>query len=209
MTRIICFGDSITASKGLPEGRRWSALLQKRLDEIAPDQYAVHNAGVGGDTTHLGLLRYEADVQPHLPGIVLLEFGFNDGSVPEGRHLARVSIPSFRENIAEIVRLVREKGGKAVLIANHPIRDDSPADQGNGRSYTENFRIYQPVIRELAKELDLPLIDLEKEMLDAEVDLGELLAPHDGLHLSLSGQQIYADFIFTRLKSLIRSGILS
>lgn len=200
MTPLICFGDSITAGRPFREGRRWTALLQSALDRLAPDRFAVHNRGVGGHHTADGLARYDGDVLPHLPGVVLIEFGFNDASVVNNRHVARVPLPAFKENLREIIRLVRHSGGTPILIANHPISPTSTVLQGNGAMYIDNFAPYQPAIREIATATQTPCIDLEAAL--AATPACELLS-EDGLHLSEAGNRHYAAAVLEGLKPLL------
>jgi len=199
---MVCFGDSITHGKSQPEGRRWTALLAAELDQHFPGRFEVHNRGVGGNTTAQGLDRFAADVSPHLPAVVLIEFGFNDASVPVGLRTNRVGLPEFQRNLLEIVRLVRAGRGHPVLLANHPI----PAvrgvgEQGNGRDYAANFRPYQPAIRAVAAKSKTPLIDLEASMRAARVSPKDLLT-EDNLHLSGPGNAIYARHVWDGLEKL-------
>ncbi len=202
--RLVCFGDSITAGRGFPDTQRWTSLLQYDLDALWPDRYAVYQRGVGGNTTLDGLVRFDADVLPLLPAVVLIEFGFNDASVPPGREIARCVLPAFRLHLAEIIRQVREHGGTPILIVNHPIQEKRESQQGNGCSYVRNFAPYQPAIRECAAACAVPLIDLEERMHAGGVRNEELLS-EDGLHLSLGGNRIYADYLFAGLKPILES----
>ncbi|MBE2205646.1 MAG: hypothetical protein IAE94_15035 [Chthoniobacterales bacterium] len=202
MKRIVCFGDSITAASGAHEGGRWTGRLQRQLDDRMGDGWQVYNRGIGGNTTWQALDRFDTDVKPLLPAYVLIEYGFNDGSVPEGRRIPRCGLPAFRENLAEIVRMVRAGKGRPILVVNHPITD-TKTGQGNGRTYLRNFSPYQPAIRDVAKTTKTPAIDLERDMTKAKVNLKYLLA-EDGLHLSPLGQGIYADFIFSGLCRIIQ-----
>ncbi|HWL51818.1 MAG TPA: GDSL-type esterase/lipase family protein [Chthoniobacteraceae bacterium] len=202
--RLVCFGDSITAGKSFPDTQRWTSLLQCDLDTLWPGRYAVYQRGIGGNTTYDGLMRFATDVAPFLPAVVLIEFGFNDASVPVPLQINRCVLPAFRLHLAEIVRLVRAGGGEPILIANHPIHERAVPNQGGGCRYIDNFAPYQPAIRECAATCGVPLIDLEKQMRAGGVDLGELLAD-DGLHLALTGNRIYADFLFTALQPILES----
>ncbi|HRJ71615.1 MAG TPA: GDSL-type esterase/lipase family protein [Terrimicrobiaceae bacterium] len=203
--RLICFGDSITHGKSEPEGFRWTAQLARELERRFPGRFEVYNRGVGGNTSAQAIERFGADVAPHLPGIVLIEFGFNDASVPPGVATNRVGLPEFQRNLREIVRLVRAGGGRPVLLVNHPIpRLRGPGTQGNGKDYAINFRPYQPAIRDVAAKTKAPVIDLESAMRRARVPLPDLLGA-DNLHLSRSGQTIYGRHV---LDGLLRLGLL-
>lgn len=199
---IVCFGDSITSGKSQPEGRRWTALLASELDRNFPKRFEVFNRGVGGSTTAQGLERFAGEVGPHLPGLVLIEFGFNDASVPVGLRTNRVGLPEFQRNLLEMIRLVRAEKGKPILMANHPIPVvRTIGEQGNGKNYATNFLPYQPAIRAVAAKSRTPLIDLEVSMRAARVSLKELLS-EDNLHLSRPGNALYAQHVWEGLEKL-------
>ncbi len=200
--RLICFGDSITHGKSEPEGHRWTARVALELERRFPGRFEVYNRGVGGNTTAQGLERFGADVAPHLPGIVLIEFGFNDASVPPGLATNRVGLQEFQRNLQELVRLVRVGGGQPVLLVNHPIpRTRGTGVQGNGKDYAFNFRPYQPAIRAAAAKTKALVIDLESAMRKARVPLPDLLGA-DNLHLSRGGQAIYGRHVLEGLEAL-------
>ncbi len=83
MLNIICFGDSITEGGDFEKPKRWTSLLQARLDENYPKGYRVINRGIGGNTSAQGFDRFCDDVLPYLPGLLLVEFGFNDANVKD------------------------------------------------------------------------------------------------------------------------------
>ena len=75
-TRILAFGDSLTAGYGVAPSDAFPVKLAARL---AADGYAVDvaNGGVSGDTTAGGLARLDWALGSR-PDIVLLELGAND-----------------------------------------------------------------------------------------------------------------------------------
>lgn len=202
MNNILCFGDSITFSKAAPEGRRWTAIVQSTLDQVAPGQYDVYNRGIGGNTTFDGLHRFDVDIQPLLPATVLLEFGFNDAVLLPGRLKERNSPVVFRENLTEIIALVRKGGGRPVLLTNHPIAKAFQATTHDAASYKANAPFYNQMIRDMATAHTVPLIDLETTMTQAAVAEEDLLS-EDGLHLSVKGNATYARFVLSGLKPLL------
>ena len=64
MLNIICFGDSITEGGDFDKPKRWTSLLQARLDENFPGDYRVINKGIDGNTSAQGLDRFCDDVLP-------------------------------------------------------------------------------------------------------------------------------------------------
>ena len=83
---ILCFGDSLTAGKDLPnpEQQSYPALLEKRLKE-AGYSVRVTNAGQSGDTTFEALARLDFSLEDR-PDIVVVCLGSND--VFQGKNLA-------------------------------------------------------------------------------------------------------------------------
>ncbi len=200
MKNIVCLGDSITAGASCFEGRRWTAVLQGFLDADFPDRFAVYNRGIGGNTSGQGIDRFALDVKAVAPDFVLIEFGFNDASVPSDRGIHRVSPIAFRENLTELVRLTRACKARPILVVNHPIIRKTASDQGNKKSYYSNFAPYQGFIREVSQKTRAPAIDLEKLM--RGIPQRKFLS-EDGLHLTIEGNRIYAEFLYKGLKPLL------
>ena len=84
---IAVLGDSIAYGWGVLRSQSYPSLLQRWLDrDMAPsERWRVINAGVPGDTALMGCFRYEQDVAPFRPQIVLLHFGLNDGALRRTR----------------------------------------------------------------------------------------------------------------------------
>src|ERR1700755_3287060 len=72
-TRILAFGDSLTAGLGVAADQSFPAQLAARLKADCYD-VIVDNGGVSGDTTADGLARFDWTMSGH-PDVVLLEFG--------------------------------------------------------------------------------------------------------------------------------------
>lgn len=196
---IICFGDSITEGAEFPQELRWTTLLQGLLNQSEPDLFTVHNRGIGGNTTAQGLDRFASDVLPLLPGLVLVQFGFNDANIPDWSGISRVSVQEFERNLTEFHQVITDKNGTCVFVINHTI-GAVPGKQGNGKTYNENFLPYNDLIRSLSSELKTPCIDLPLLMRQREIDL-DLFLSLDLLHLSVEANEIYADMIYEILKS--------
>lgn len=199
-TNIIAFGDSITQAADQPDGDKWTGVLQRLLDERAPGAYKVFNCGVGGETSAQGLDRIFAQVTPRLPGVVLVEFGFNDAVIPAGMLIPKLTVDEFTVKMREIVRIVAAHGGRAVLVINHTQHD--VLQQGNGERYEDTYARYEAAIRALIVELGVPGIDLPRLMADRGVDLSTFLTA-DGIHLTAEGNRIYAEMILDGLAAEI------
>ncbi|MDA1192318.1 MAG: SGNH/GDSL hydrolase family protein [Candidatus Poribacteria bacterium] len=188
---IVAFGDSITHAADKADNQKWTHLLEQRLEK---DGHAcsVVNSGIGGHTTAQGLSRIDADVFAHHPNVVVIEFGFNDCNIVEGGN-PRTKLDTFRENQIRIGESVREKtGAKIAYIANHPTLIFDV--RANGHSYEWNSRRYNVVTREIAAQLDAPLLDLHALYGRNGVPLGSLLS-QDKIHLSQAGEVEYAQLV--------------
>ncbi|MFQ5936365.1 MAG: SGNH/GDSL hydrolase family protein [Acidiferrobacterales bacterium] len=198
---IICFGDSITEAAQFVPSRRWPSTLQAKLDAWRPACYQVHNRGVGGDTTARAFDRIEADVFPLLPGLLLVQFGFNDGNVRDWATVPRVGLKEFEKNLIEFHRIAHEREGRCAFIVNHTIGTIA-GRQGNRRSYNDNIKPYNAVIVRAAQHCAAPLIDLPSIMAQRDVDMARFL-DEDGLHLSARGNRVYAEMVFDALARIL------
>ena len=204
---IICFGDSITHARAFAEGDRWPTILQYALNQWQPDTYKVYNRGQGGHTTAQGLERVNEDVLPLLPGLLLVQFGFNDANIRPWSRTVRVGLDDYERNLREFYRIATAYQSQCVFIVNHAIaRDEGVHQMPNGQTYQTNFAPYNEVVRRVAQVLRSPAIDLPDIMrqrgLDAPMMVGE-----DGLHLSPRGNHLYAEMIFEALTHSILPNI--
>ena len=79
--RIVCLGDSCTHFG--PD--TYSDMLRVYLDETAPGQFEVINAGVIGYTSFQGRRLLESEVLDWSPDLVTVYFGWNDHWLARGR----------------------------------------------------------------------------------------------------------------------------
>ena len=194
MLNIICFGDSITEGGDFEKLKRWTSLLQDSLDEKYPEAYRVINKGIGGNTSAQGIDRFCDDVLPYLPGVLLVEFGFNDANVKDWSIEPRVSLGEFVRNLREFHRIATAKNTSCVFILNHSIAEVD-GRQGNGLTYNQNLLPYDKAVIKLAEELKAKIIDLPGIMAAKEIPLDEYLSD-DNLHLSEAGNKHYAQMVF-------------
>ena len=200
MINIICFGDSITEGAEFPVNVRWTSLLQNKFDEAKPGTFKVHNRGIGGNTSAQGFDRFWSDVMPLLPGVLLIQFGFNDANVKDLSIVPRVGLAEFEKNLKEFHRIAEENNSIPVFILNHTI-GEVDGNQGNGKTYNENMQPYDDAIRQIAKELKAELIDIPLQMTLREVDVNDFVS-EDKLHLSMQANQVYADIVFSGLNHI-------
>lgn len=170
----------------------------------------VFNAGYPGDTTRELLARFERDAASRLPDLVILWVGLNDMLYPGHT----VEPEEFRRNYRRLVLRCRDLDAavaagtltpriNAYLLENFPGVADFPE--------TPDVRVErgETIIRELAAELELPLMEFGAAIRSrpvAEVPESYLRnqsnsGMHDGLHLTPAGCEAAARCAFQVIQS--------
>jgi acyl-CoA thioesterase-1 len=179
---LLVHGDSLAAGYGLPQGRGWVDLLQKRLAEENLD-YRVVNASISGETTRGGRNRLDALLQQHRPRVVIIELGANDG-------LRGQPVETMRENLTAMVRAARKAGARALLIGMQ-------IPPNYGQEYTRKF---QDAFAQVARTERVPLVPF---LLDGFADKRELFQ-QDGIHPSEQAQPLMVKTVWLKLEPLLQ-----
>ena len=146
---------------------------------------------------------FEAVKQGMEPGdFLLIQFGHNDEKEDPARHTDPQS--SYKENLAYFIRCAREKGAKPVLITSIARRLFDEA--GNFRPGSHG--LYPDAVRELGKELDVPVADLTSITEEYLARVGDnpskgwFMWPKDNTHLKPEGAMIMASFLAKELRRM-------
>src|SRR5215212_3269927 len=159
---LICFGDSLTEGT---IGASYVDILRQRL----PAAIRVINAGINGDTTINLLRRFERDVVPYRPDLVIILVGLNDLTTAYGwpsnrayyRFIKRVPIAltpalfarAYQRLIAELCQHTTAQLALCTLTTVGEQPDDP---------FQVYIDAYSTVVRALAQREHLPLIDLRQ-----------------------------------------------
>jgi lysophospholipase L1-like esterase len=188
-TKVVCFGDSIT-------NRGYYKILEKLLDVEAI------NAGKGGHSSAMGLRRLQTDVIAHEPDVVVVLFGTNDLRADSERVF--VPVVKYKEHLQTMVAACRKHGSKVVLCTLPPIDEQKfftrhergPFEAIGG--FSSVVQSYCNAAREVAKELDIPLVDLNHLLAQQPEWLSQ-----DGVHPSEIGTKLIAEHIAKAVKEVI------
>lgn len=198
---VVMLGDSTTAVRpGAIDKVYASRVEQSLIDAGFPIR--VINAGVGGNSTTDGLDRFAKDVLVHDPDLVVIQFGINDSAVDVWRDppatSPRVSIETFEANLRRLIERSREAGARVVLMTTNPIRWTPKLKQLYGKmpydpERPDGFDLpllsrYNSAARRVAKEAEVPLVDVHAEFMRGDVDTLLL----DGMHPGDAGHAIVA-----------------
>ena len=180
---LLCYGDSITAGLGLPDGQAYPEQLQKLLDERGY-AYKVINQGTSGATTKDAVAGLPNVLRLH-PAIVIVEFGGNDG-------LRGLPVDQTRSNLDQVLTAL-EKAHVKILLAGITLPPDY------GQDYIQSF---DKIFRDLAAKHHIAVVPmLYKDLIHVPETIQS-----DGIHPTAKGSTIIASTLFPVLKPLLRKG---
>ena len=155
-THVYLIGDSTMADKPTPDvnpERGWGQLLPRFFDE----HVVVRNHAVNGRSTKsfIDEGRWTAVLSQLAPGdVVLIEFGHNDEKIEDS---LRYAAPhgAYRRNLERFVNDARAKRATPILFTPIVRRKFDTAGV-----LQDTHGEYPAVVREVAKALHVPLVDL-------------------------------------------------
>ncbi|MEX0330719.1 MAG: GDSL-type esterase/lipase family protein [Puniceicoccaceae bacterium] len=209
-------GDSTMALKGPAPGnpeRGWGEALPYFFDgSIVVDNRALNGRSSLSFRTEGHWDKLLQDLQPE--DFVLIQFGHNDQKSYDPTRYA-MARTDYRTNLEQFVSDVRENDAYPIL-ATSIVRRKFNAEGDLRDTHGE----YPEVVRELATELDIPLLDLESRTRKLVQELGEhksrrlYLWPsagkyarfpdgnRDDTHLSLLGASLVAGMAIEELRNM-------
>ncbi len=177
-TKVLIWGDSLSAAYGIPVEKGWVSLLQEQYK----DDLDIVNGSISGETTQGGLSRLPDALVQHKPSLLVLELGANDG-------LRGLKTQVMQENLQQMIEMSKKAGAEVALLG---IR----IPLNYGFTYTEKF---EKVYVDLAEKYELPLLPFLLEPVALDYDL---MQP-DGLHPTAAAQPKVLEHVLTLLKPLI------
>jgi len=150
--RVLFFGDSLTAlavkDKNVPEGKGYVPLVREALKDKGVEVDAV---ATGGHKVTDLLKRVDADVIAKKPTYVFIQIGVNDAS-------KGVTPEEFKAQLLELIGKL-EAGGAKVIQCSCTCRIEGYAADN---AMDQKLDALADVARGIAKEKNLPLVDLRK-----------------------------------------------
>ncbi len=203
--RIVAFGDSTTASRASLTA--YPTLLERDLNARGSVTCQVINAGVPGNTTTMGRKRFETDVLAVRPTLVIVQFGINDSAFDVWKNppatTPRVPVEEYRKNLRHFVEASRETGAAVILMTPNPLRwtpamkkmyGKPPYDPSRPDGFNLTLVAYVDAMRALAKEMNVPLLDVARVYAALPPESVDALLP-DGMHPSQRGHDLVAQLL--------------
>jgi len=193
--RIIFFGDSLTAlaikDTHVPDGKGYVPLLREALKERGVEVDAV---ATGGHKITDLLKRVDQDVLSKKPTLVVIQIGVNDAS-------AGVTPEMFKAQLTELIGKL-QGGGARVVQCTCTCRIEG---YGSENAMDQKLDALAAVARGLAREKQLPLVDLRQ----AFIDYWKINNPenkpkgfltYDGNHWTETGHRYVADQMLKKFR---------
>lgn len=216
---IIMFGDSTTALRPGSIQKVYSVRVSEALQGIG-SSLAVYNAGIGGNTTRDARKRFERDVLQHKPKVIVMQFGINDAAVDVWKKPpateSRVPLAEYEANLRALIDEARKQKAKVILMTTNPVRWTSKLKDMYGNppyrpEAEDGFDVpilssYNDAMRKLAKELDVPLVDVRAAYPDFaakhKITIDQLLL--DGMHPNDLGHQLVSELLVPVIRDAVR-----
>jgi lysophospholipase L1-like esterase len=197
--KVIFFGDSITQAGVAPNG--YITLLQQMLVKNGRDKaFDLVGAGIGGNKVYDLYLRLEEDVLSKKPDLVFIYVGIND--VWHKRSFGTGTDPDkFEKFYNRIIEKIQAAGAKVVIC--------TPTVVGEKKGFVNeldgDLNKYAEIVRKIAKNKNVELIDLHKNIIDYinkhnPEDKNSGILTTDGVHMNDDGNRFLAEQFWGYIK---------
>ncbi len=187
--KVVFFGDSITEAAVNPHG--FITIDDSLLNPAGSSNFDLVGAGIGGNKVYDLYFRMEDDVLSKSPDIVVIWVGVND--VWHKKMGTGTDADKFERFYLAMVKKFKAAGIRVIVC--------TPATIGEKNDFTNeqdgDINKYSVIIRKIAVEQQLTLIDLRTEFENYEktnnpknLDRGILTL--DGVHLNNDGNMFVA-----------------
>jgi lysophospholipase L1-like esterase len=203
MTTVHYIGDSTVARNNIhsyPQTGMSQALSLYLKESVTVRSYAKNGRSTKSFLDEGRFGPVEAAMESG--DFLFIQFGHNDEKDDPARHTDPDT--TFRENLLLFIRAARERGAKPVLLT--PIARRLFDEAGNFRPGSHGA--YPDAMRALAKDEDVPLIDLTEMTERFLPQLGDepskplFMWPKDNTHLKPEGAVKMAGFVAEGLRQL-------
>jgi len=184
-TKVMIYGDSISAGYGIQLHQAWPHLLNETFKSEGTSIQFI-NESISGETTGGGLARLDEVLQRQgftNKDWVIIELGGNDG-------LRGFPIKTLKQNLIQLIEKVQYQG---VNVAIMQVR----IPPNYGKRYTSMF---EGTYSTLAKQYDIPLLPFFMD----KVAVNPEYMQADKIHPNISAQVIIRDIMKPVVEELVK-----
>ena len=156
-----------------------------------PTKYEFINRGISGDRTVDLYARMKKDVWNHNPDVLSLYIGVNDvwhdiSETPNG-----VDIERFERTYRMILDDTKKALPNVKIMLVVPFVLQGASTTANWEKFTKVFD-YANVVRKIAKDYNLPIVEIQEDMNKAVEKYGIEIVCRDGVHPNSYGMGVIA-----------------
>ena len=214
--KVVALGSSTTALRGSVKH-----VYCDRLDTMLRDRglpVEIVNSGIGGSTTEHSRARFQKDVLDHDPELVIIMLGANDAAIDVWKNppatTPRVAKQLYAKNLRNFVETLKAGNVKVILMAPPPFRwtaklkelyGKPPYDVNDPWGFSAKLAEYCDVVRAVAREKDVPLVDVFKAFQEYDRVDGQSVDDLfvDGMHPNDKGHAIIAELLAPVIAALL------
>jgi lysophospholipase L1-like esterase len=199
--RIVFFGDSITQA-GVGATGYITKMSQIVAKEGLSGKYELIGAGIGGNKVYDLYLRHEEDVIAKKPNIVIIYIGIND-VWHKTTSRTGTDADKFERFYNALIKRIQNSGSQVVICTPTVIGERN--DNSNENDGDLNF--FSGMIRKIAENNQVKLIDLRKSFMDYEIknnieNKASGVLTTDRVHLNEAGNTFLAETMWAVIKNL-------
>ncbi len=182
------YGNSITHGVIFTYGMRdYTQLFAERIRwELDRHMDIVLNTAVSGNTVRDLLSGFDWRVRQFSPDVVLLMIGINDCSDKRD-----INLEEFNAGLISLVKMLKERGAKTLM------QTTSPVIAGAAPERESHFDTYMDIVRRVAEEGGLPLVDHARYWYANEEKRFMWMA--NAFHPNVYGHRAFANLLFHEL----------
>ncbi|MBQ3234554.1 MAG: SGNH/GDSL hydrolase family protein [Clostridia bacterium] len=197
--KIVFFGDSITdagrnATHYMPNfkyGYGYVFLLKAALSKKYPLKYDIVNVGISGNRIVDLLARIKRDVWNEEPDYISILVGVND-VWHEIQNKNGVEIDRYEKYYRDIIEESKKRLPNCKLIMLEPFVLKEEATEAKIDEFLQ-VKEYAKVVKKLAKEYEIPFVELQKDFDRLAEIYGVKPLLWDGVHPDVFGATVIAD----------------
>ncbi len=197
--RILFFGDSLTQLGGQDAPKQhvtkgYVKLVQESLDKTHPDLgVKVDWVATGGHVVPQLLARFEKDVLPKKPTIIVIQIGCNDAR--------RLDKDVFKKSLEDLIDRIQKENIQVVQCTLTSVGEKHDGTNKDDPKLDE----FAAIKREIIKTKKVPYNDLRKAFVEHwkannPNNQGSGILTYDGNHWNQVGMQFVAEQMLKRFK---------
>jgi isoamyl acetate esterase len=197
--RILFFGDSLTQLGGQDAPKKYVSkgyvkLVQEALDKSHPELgVKVDWVATGGHTVPQLLARFEKDVLPKKPTIIVIQIGCNDAR--------RLDKKEFKKSLEELIDRIEKENIQVIQCTLTSVGEKYDGTNKDDPKLEE----FAQIQRDIIKAKKVPYNDLRKAFVEYwkknnPDNKGSGVLTYDGNHWNQTGMQFVADQMLKRFK---------